>query len=117
MRISGGDTIEVWRSTGADRFGDQDFELVGTIDHVIFQWASAASAALRFQTPGGFQEISSISAVMFCPRDARVQLQARDRVKFRNRLFQVVGDQEWNEDHPATGYSYSHYMMQVETVS
>jgi hypothetical protein len=117
VRIVGGDTIEVLRSDGADRFGDQTFTSVGTIDHVIIQWASASSAALRFQTPNAFQETSKISAVIFVPRYAAIQLEARDRIKLKNRLFQVVGDQEWNENHPITGTSYSHYMMQVEMVS
>ncbi|MFM8798893.1 MAG: hypothetical protein ACKODT_08045 [Fluviibacter sp.] len=117
MRISGGDTIEVFRSDGADRFGDRAFSSIGTIGHVIVQWASASSSALRFHSTDSMQETSSISAVLFCPRDAAITLQARDRIVLNNRTFQVVGDPEWYGNNPVTGTVYSHYMMQVEMVS
>lgn len=118
MRVSGGDTIEVFRSpTTADRFGDKSFVSIGTIDHVVIQWASASSSALRFHSANAFQETSSISAVLFCPRDAAIKLQARDRITLNDRNFQVVGDPEWDGNNPVTGSAYSHYMMQVEMVS
>lgn len=118
MRIIGGDTIEVFRSAqGADRFGDKEFASVGTIDRVLFQWASANSSALRYHDGKGFEESFRLSAVVFCPRDAAIQLQPRDRIIFRGTLCQVVGDQEWNNNNPVTGSKYTHYMMQVELVS
>ncbi len=118
MRIIGGHTIDVYRKTTApDRFGDKEFALVGKIDNVVFQWASAASVGLRFKPTDKFQETSELSAVVFAPRNAAVKLQARDRIKFNGETYQVVGDRAWDETHPATGYDFSYYMMQVEVVS
>lgn len=118
MRVPGGATIEVLRSAvGPDRFGDKTFTSIGTIEHVVVQWASASSSALRFHSSKNMEESASISAVLFCPRDAAIILQARDRVRMDDRLFQVVGDPEWRDDNPITGTRYSHYMMQVEMVS
>ncbi len=118
MNIAGGHTIEVYRTSGRDRHGDKQNEtLIGTIEHVVFQWASAASVGLRFKPTDTFQETSALSAVVFAPRHAPILLQARDRIKFRGNTYQVVGDRAWDEDHPFSGYDYGYYMMQVETVS
>lgn len=117
MRIRGGHTIEVYRAVERDRHGDKSDELVGTIDHVVFQWASAASVGLRFKAADEFQESSSLSAVVFAPRTAGILLQARDRIKLNGEWYQVIGDRAWNEEHPATGHDFGYYMMQVEMVS
>lgn len=117
MRIIGGETIEVYRSASVDRHGDAVHAFVGTIDRVVFQWASAASVGLRFHPSNDFQESSKLSAVLFAPRDADLLLEARDRVKFGGETYQVVGDRAWDELHPATGHNYGYYMVQVETVS
>ncbi len=118
MRIVGGDTIEVFRTPGRDRYGDKVSEAsVGTIEHCVFQWASAASVGLRFHKTDNFQETSTLSAVIFCPRDAAVKLQARDRFKFLGNTFQCVGDRAWDELNPATGHDFGYYMMQCEVVS
>lgn len=113
MKIKGGHTVEVYRFT-RDRFGDETTTLVGTIEHVVFQWASAASVGLRFHPTDSFQETSNLSAVVFAPRHAPITLQARDRIKLRGETYQVVGDRAWDEDHPVTGRDFDYYMMQVE---
>jgi len=121
MRIRGGHTIEVYRNTtGKDRHGDpvaDQPELIGTIDNVVFQWASAASVGLRFHSSKGFQETSDLSAVVFAPRDAEILLQARDRIKFNGETYQVVGNRAWDENHPVTGRDYGFYMMQIDTAT
>jgi hypothetical protein len=107
--IRGGHTIEVWRSTGRDRFGDATETLVGTIEHVVFQWTSANPMDRA-------QETDMMSTVIFCPRNAAIQLRARDRIKFRGETYAVIGDPSWNEDNPATGYNFGYYMMQVQVM-
>ena len=116
MIIRGGHTMEVYRTT-RDRFGDGEQILVGTIENVVFQWASAASVGLRFHKNKDLQESSSLSAVVFAPRDAAIKLQGGDRIKFNDSVYQVVGDRAWDEDNPITGHAFTHYMMQVETTS
>lgn len=114
MRITGGDTISVYRFE-RDRFGDKENEThVGDIEHCVFQWASAASVGLRFHPIDTFQESSDISAVIFVPRDAPFKIEDRDRIKLHGHTFQVVGDLAWDEDHPATGYNFGNCMIQVE---
>ena len=117
MLIKGGQTVEVWRNpTARDRFGDTVRELLGTVDHVVFQWASAASVGLRFHPSDKFRESSDLSAVMFFPKSNPLKVQARDRLKMGGNWFQVVGDRAWDETHPVTGYDFGFYMVQVETV-
>lgn len=118
MRIKGGTTIEVYRTTQRDRYGDKlDETHIGSIEHCVFQWASAASVGLRYHpTKNGMQETSDQSAVIFCPRNAPVRLQNRDRIRFGGNTYQVVGDRAWDQEHPATGYDFGYYMMQVEMV-
>lgn len=118
MLITGGQTIEVFRqSTVRDRYGDVERTSVGTIDHVVFQWASAASVGLRFHPSDAFRETSDLSAVMFIPKSSPLKIEPRDRVKMGDNYFQVVGDRAWDENHPATGYDYGYYMIQVEMTS
>ncbi len=118
MYITGGQTIEVLRRTGGrDRHGDGELVSLGTIDHCVFQWASAASVGLRFHNLDEFGEHSSLAAVIFVPRDAEIQVQAKDRVRMQGDLYQVMGDRAWDENHPATGFNYQFYMIQVEKVS
>lgn len=117
MRIRGGHTIEVWRASTQDRHGDRNPVLIGTIEHVVLQWASAASVGLRFQSANSFQETSSLGAVLFAPRSAAIKLQARDRIVLKGEKYQVVGDRSWDEDHPVTGHDFGYYMVQVETVN
>lgn len=116
MRVRGGHTVEVFRAS-VDRFGDGELVSIGTIDNVVFQWASAASVGLRFHTDKDFQETSSLSAVMFIPRDAAVSPQSRDRIKFNGELYQVVGEHAWDENHPVTDHDFGYYMLQVEVTS
>lgn len=118
MRITGGQTISVYRPVREGRHGDVlDNNYVGDISNCVFQWASAASVGLRFHLTKDFQESSDLSAVIFCPRDAEVKLESRDRFVMNGNTFQVIGDRAWDETHPATGYDYGYYMMQVEMVS
>lgn len=117
MNIIGGQTVEVFRAdTARDRFGDVTRSSLGTIDHVVFQWASAASVGLRFHPSTDFRESSDLSAVMFIPKSSPIKLLARDRIKMGGNMFQVVGDRAWDETHPVTGYDFGFYMVQVETV-
>lgn len=109
MRVTGGHTVEVWRST-RDRFGDKaSEEMVGTVEHVLLDWH-------RPQPSDGFQETATTDPVMFIPRDAAVQIQQRDRIKLDGTTYQVVGERMWDESHPVTGYNFSHYAVQVEAV-
>lgn len=117
ISLRGGHTIEVFRITGKDRHGEGVHTLVGTIENVFIQWASAASVGLRFQATDRFQETSSLNAVAFCPRHVAVKLQARDRFKYDGDYFQVIGDRAWDEDHPVTGYDFGYYMVQLEMVN
>lgn len=117
MMITGGQTVQVFRRPVRDRHGDGELELVGSIEHAVFQWASAASVGLRFRPSGGFQETSDLAAVFFLPRDSEVQVQEKDRIKMQGNLYQVIGDRAWDEAHPATGHNFGHYMVQVEMVS
>ena len=117
MRIRGGHTVEVYRATNQDAYGDRDWELIGSIDHVVFQWASAASVGLRFHPDDRFQETTGLSAVMFVPRGSTPAIEPRDRLKFNGETYQVVGDRAWDENHPVTNYNFGHYMVQVEVTS
>lgn len=109
MKIRGGHTVEVYRSTGKDRHGDGIDALIGTIDNVVFQWASANPVDRA-------QENDMMSTVIYCPRDAAIRLQARDRVKFNGEMYAVVGDPAWDENHPVTGFNFGYYMMQVQVM-
>lgn len=114
MRIVGGHTIEVYRTT-KDRFGDVTEEtFLGTIENVVFQWAHATSVGLRFHPTDNFQETWDVSAAMYIPRDAAVQIEDKDRIKMNGRTYQVVGDRAWAEDHPMTGTNFGYCMVQVE---
>lgn len=118
MRIRGGQTITVIRPSAKDRHGDVTADsVVGTIEHCVFQWASAASVGLRFHATDQFQETSNLSAVIFCPRDAAVKLEPRDRFTLNGNTFQAVGDRAWDENNPATGHDFGYYMVQVEMTS
>jgi hypothetical protein len=110
MRIRGGHTIEVYRSTGRDRYGDGEEQLIGTIDHVLFQWGSSTSLDEA-------EETSYLSTVVYCPRDAAIRLQARDRFKFDGETYVVVGDRKWDENHPVTGHNFGYYTSQVMAMS
>lgn len=115
MRITGGETVQVWRHT-KDRFGDKSSEtMVGSINHVVFQFGSSSSRNTGFRGSDGFQETFGLETYIYAPRDAAVKLQARDRLKVGNRTYQVVGDRGWDSDNPATGYDFGYYMMQVES--
>jgi|SRR6478609_7095276 len=115
MLITGGQTVEIFRqATTRDRHGDVERVSAGTVDHVVFQWASAASVGLRFHPSKEFREVSDLSAVMFFPKSNPLRVQSRDRIKMGSNYFQVVGDRAWDEVHPATGYDYGYYMVQVE---
>lgn len=107
MKIRGGHSIEVYRKSTSNRHGDGAGVLVGTIDNVVFQWSSPDPIERE-------QENDSLSTVVYCPRDSQVKLQARDRFKFNNETYQVVGDRSWDENHPATGHNFGYYMMQVQ---
>lgn len=109
MKIRGGHTIEVFRSTTKDRHGDAVESPVGTIENVVVQWVSANPL-------DRFQENDSMSTVVFAPRDAEVRLQARDRFKLRGETYQVIGDRNWDEVHPSTGHDFGYYMMQVQVI-
>ena len=110
MMVRGGHTIEVYRYTGRNRHGEGIEALVGTIDHVVFQWGSHTPMDMG-------EEMTSMSTVIFCPRDAAIRLQARDRFKLNGENYAVVGDRSWDENHPITGSNLGYYMMQVEVVS
>lgn len=117
ISLRGGHTIEVYRITGKDRHGEGVLSPVGTIENVFVQWASAASVGLRFQATTKFQETSALNAVAFAPRHVDVKLQARDRFKLNDEMYQVIGDRAWDEEHPVTGYDFGYYMVQLEMVS
>jgi hypothetical protein len=110
MIIRGGHTIEVYRYTGKDRHGDGTKEPVGTIDHVLIQWGSSNPRDRA-------EETAMRSTVIYCPRDAAVHLQARDRFKLNGETYVVIGDRNWDEDSPVTGHDFGYYMMQVEVMS
>ncbi len=110
MRVNGGHTIEVWRST-RDRFGDKaSEEKVGEIANVLLDWHTP-------QASGEFQETATQSPVMFIPRDAAVTVQQRDRIKLDGVTYAVVGQPMWRHDHPFTGFRFSHYQVQVEATT
>jgi hypothetical protein len=121
MRITGGISVQVYRNdTPRDRFGDTSAgepSLVGTIDHCVFQWATSASQGLRFRAGNDFRETAEIAAMVFCPNDDPIKIQGRDRLKIDGHTYQVVGEVAWNLPHPATGYDFGYYMVQVEAVS
>ena len=110
MKIVGGYTIEVYRPTEQDRFGDSVDSLVGTIGNVVMQWTTPDPI-------DRFQENASMSAMVFAPRSADIKLMERDRFKLDGKTYQVIGSRLWDEDSAATGRNYGYYMMQVETVS
>lgn len=109
MIVRGGHTIEVYRPTARNRHGDAINEYVGTIDHVVFQWGSADPVDRA-------QENDQMTTVIFCPKSASVKLQARDRFKFREETYSVIGDRSWDERHPITGADYGYYMVQVQVM-
>lgn len=116
MRITGGQTIKVYRHT-KDRFGDKVGETyVGDIEHCVLQWASSSSVGLRFHPSNDFEESFKLSAVIFCPRDAAIKLEPRDRFVYNGKTYQVAGERAWDQLNPATGYDYGYYMIQVEVV-
>jgi hypothetical protein len=107
VKIRGGHTIQVYRPTGKDRFGDGDLNLIGSIENVIVQWASANPIDRA-------EEVESMSTVIYCPRDAAIQLRERDRFKLNNEWWSVIGDPAWDENHPVTGHNFGYYMMHVQ---
>lgn len=105
MRVSGGHTAEVWRST-RDRFGDKATDaLVGTIEHVLIDWRG-------FTPSDGFQETATLAPVMFVPK-TDIRVQARDRIMLDGKTFAVLGVM-WDEPHPVTGYDFGYYALDVE---
>lgn len=111
MIIRGGHTIEVYRSTGKDRHGDNTaVQMVGTIDNVVLQWVSAAQVA-------GAGEVTSMTTVAFCPKDAAVLLNEDDRFKLNGDTYAVVGGRLWDEDHPVTGTNFGYYIVKVVVMS
>lgn len=110
MKIRGGHTVEVYRVvTGRDRYGEATPQLIGSIDHVVFQWGTP-------RLVDDAQESDMFSTVIFAPRDAAIRLQARDRVKYNGEMYVVIGDRSWDENHPVTGHDFGYYMMQVEVM-
>jgi hypothetical protein len=114
VKITGGDTVSVYRFD-RDRFGDKVNDThVGDIQHCVLQWTTASKAGLRFHPNDTFQETSSTSLIIYAPRDAAVKIEGRDRVKVNGRTYQVIGNRAWDIDNPATGYNFGYYMVQVE---
>ncbi|QVI29937.1 hypothetical protein MN2019_11960 [Mycolicibacterium neoaurum] len=111
MRIRHGHTIEVHRSVSQDRHGDTTRTLIGTIDHVVFQERP------NTQPGKGFSEIFSTDMVVFCPTDAPIRLQARDRIKCAGIWYAVIGSPIWDDRHPFTGNQFDYYAMQIESTS
>jgi hypothetical protein len=110
MRIRGGHTIEVYRPEGRDRYGDGTLKLVGTIDNVLVEWSSAASMTRA-------EEVEFMNTVVYCPRDAAVRLQAKDRFKLNDEWWAVIGDRVWDQNHPVTGHNFGYYVMQAEMMA
>lgn len=110
MRIIGGHTIEVYRPGNKDRHGDGDREFVGTIDHVVVRWTSPD---LMDQA----EETNFMSTTIFCPSDAAIRLEARDRFKLNGEWWAVVGNRSWDETHPMTGTNFGYYAMQAQVMS
>jgi hypothetical protein len=110
MRIRGGHTIEVYRPDGKNRHGDGENELVGSIDHVVVRWTSA-------DLMDRAQEVEFMSTVIFCPKDAAIRLQAKDRFKLNGEWWAVIGDPVWEENHPMTGYNFGYYAMQAQVMA
>jgi len=109
--MRGGHTIQVYRPTsGRDRFGDGEVELIGTIDHVVIQWGSSAAVDEA-------EETSYLSTVAYCPRDAAIRLKARDRFKLNGETYAVVGDPKWDENHPVTDHNFGYYTIQAMAMS
>jgi len=109
MTVRGGYTIEVYRSTGKDRYGDGDLSLIGTIKNVIVQWGSANPIDRA-------EEVESMSTVVYCPRDADIRLMERDRFKLNGEgeWWAVIGNPSWDQNHPITGNNLKYYMAQVQ---
>ncbi|MBS1696378.1 MAG: hypothetical protein JST91_29685 [Actinobacteria bacterium] len=106
MRIIGGHTASVYRST-RDRMGDKTSEtLLATVDHVVYQ------PGVWNPTTGEFEESASQTSTLFFPRGTDVR--AKDRVVMDGRLYRVVGT-AWDEDHPSTGRSFAYFAVAVET--
>jgi len=110
MRLRGGHTIEVYRAGSRDRYGDTELELVGTIDHVLVQWTSATAM-------DDAQEVEYMSTVVYCPRDAAIRLQEKDRFKLMGEWWAVIGDRVWDENHPVTGHNFGYYIMQAKVMA
>lgn len=110
MMIRNGHTIEVLRETTSDRHGDKVRQSIGTIDNVVFVWGNAVAMDAG-------EEFSYMATDIYCPRDAAIRLVARDRFKFNDDTYAVVGDPSWDEDNPATGYNFGYYQAQVMVIS
>jgi len=110
MRLRGGHTIEVYRTSGRDRFGDSELQSVGFIEHVLVQWTGA-------QSMSSGEEVEFMSTVIYCPRDAAVKLREKDRFKLMGEWWAVIGDPIWDENHPITGHNFGYYVMQAEVMA
>ena len=51
MKFKHGSTVEVWRASTTDRYGDRTEELVGTIGQVGVQWKTSADVGDRGGRP------------------------------------------------------------------
>jgi len=110
MRLRGGHTIEVYRASVRDRYGDSEHQLVGTIDHVLVQWTSATAM-------DSGEEVEFMSTVVYCPRDSAIRLQEKDRFKLMGEWWAVIGDRVWDENHPVTGHNFGYYIMQAKVMA
>jgi hypothetical protein len=110
MKIRGGHTLEVYRAQNRDRYGDSELQMIGTIEHVLVQWSSATSMTSA-------EEVEFMSTVVYCPRDAAIRLQEKDRFKLMGEWWAVIGDRVWDENHPVTGHNFGYYVMQAEMMA
>ncbi len=116
--IKGGHTVEVYRHSARDRYGDRlDSELVGTIPNCVVQWGVSTNRGVGLSQVEDFPgEHAGVTAILYAPRNATVRIRARDRLKFLGKTWQVVGDPVWDENHPVSGYNFGYYLVQIEAM-
>lgn len=115
MNLTGGDTIEVWRASKRDKFGDATMVKIGTIAHVFIQ--DGTYSGLNFhRSDDDFAETAVMSTVAFIPKTT-LRVQNRDRLKAGSRTYQVIGDRGGDYRHPMSGADLGYYMVAVEAAT
>lgn len=90
-----------------EEFGEPTWSNLPVIDNAVF----ALDAPTSIDDDGGrpYRQLGSV----FVPRGS--DLKDGDRVAYQNKQWRIVGDAQWDMDHPFTGddFGYVEYRIQL----